>query len=915
MSIPRLLSSRRAVLAAMGIALLSGLAVGFLLWPDPGAPETAPADAGADGDAHTPLLTPPPRPTLSVTPRPGQGSITLPGDVVDAAGQPVQNAAITAEIELGPGLSVAAPGFEGTPAVVASTDSKGAFALVGLEPGRYRLRVEGQGIFTAEVRFFEVPAESVRLVVTREVAIAGSVVDPAGGPVNDVPVTLLRDDAIVGQARTDARGGFAFEGLSEGVFEVWAGAGTRASPAESVTRLGAGPFEPVTLTLAPAAIVSGRVIDRQSKAGVAAAVTLAAAAADQPVRYGASDPAGNFRIEAVPHGRWSIEAWAPGYLSIEAVELDVGRAVEPVVALTPGGVLAGRVVDHRGRPVEGAVVRARGVTADGRAVAVSQQDQLDRTRRFRGQAPLEALPEGTRFVPRGELGVLLGPIPFPPPPGAASLRVAERVPEGAPGGEPEPGAGTPDTPGAPGVPGAPGAAPALPGVPRAAGDWAASQGEHAASYVTDAQGRFRLTGVPAGRFQVAAAHPDYADGETAFLVLGLGQRREDLTVTLVPGVALVGTVTNTRREPVIGAVLTVERRTGAGASAGASAGRGRAGGPNGLVPDRMSDRMPGDAGRLQAVTGSDGRYRLGPIAADVRVHVTAAGHGDAERAIRLGNAVRAAAAAAAGQPAERVEDFVLLVADATLDGRVRDAAGFPVRSAQVAIDSDERHAAGRSAITDDDGRFSIPGLAAGTYRLQVKHPQFPAVRAQGTTGTPAELTLAFGGGIDGLVRDAHTAGPIAAARVVATGPGDASHEVATGADGAFSLAPVAAGSWTLSVTAPGYVPAAAQVVEVPAGREPGQVTARDVRFQLERGATVAGTVRDANGQRVAGATVRAGQVEVRTDIEGKFRLSDVPTGRTEITASLDSVQGSVIVPLRPGDEVLTLEIVLGESGQ
>src|SRR5690349_18274742 len=115
MSIPRLLSSRRAVLAAMGIALISGLAVGFLLWPDPGVHETAPADAGAD-DAHAPLLTPAPLPTLSVTPRPGQGSITLPGDVVDAAGQPVQNAAITAEIELGPGLSVATPGFEATPA-------------------------------------------------------------------------------------------------------------------------------------------------------------------------------------------------------------------------------------------------------------------------------------------------------------------------------------------------------------------------------------------------------------------------------------------------------------------------------------------------------------------------------------------------------------------------------------------------------------------------------------------------------------------------------------------------------------------------------------------------------------------------------------------------------------------------------
>jgi protocatechuate 3,4-dioxygenase beta subunit len=877
----------------MGIALASGLAVGFLLWPDSDATSSAPADAGA-GDARTPLLTPAPLPTVPVAARPGAGSITLPGDVVDAAGEPVQNAAVTAELELGPGLSVTASGLDVAPAVVASTDGKGVFALVGLEPGRYRLRVEGQGIFTAEVRFFEVPAESVRLVVTREVAIAGSVVDPAGGPVDDMPVTLLRDDAIVAQVRTDARGGFGFEGLSEGVFEAWAGAGTRASAAQSVTRLGIGPFEPVTLTLGPATIVTGRVIDRRSKAGVRAAVTLAATAADQPVRYGGSDQAGNFRIEAVPNGRWSIEAWAPGYLSIEAVELEVGRVVEPVVALTPGGVLAGRVVDHRGVPVEGAVVRARGVDADGRAVAISQQDQLDRTRRFRGQAPLDALPEGTRFVARGELGVMLGPIPFPPPPGAASLRVTERVAEPA---ADAPAAGAPDALGA-------GAGPALAGGPGAAEDWAASQGQHAATYVTDAQGRFRLTGVPPGRFQVAAGHPDYADGETAFIALDLGQRREDLTVTLVPGVILVGAVTNSRKEAVVGAVLLVEPLAAAGQ------GRGRAGGQAGRMSDKISGRLSGDpGGRLQAVTGLDGRYRLGPIAADVSMRVTAVGHGDAERAIRLGNTVRAAAAA--GQPAERVEDFVLVVADATLDGRVRDAAGFPVRSAQVTIDGDDRHAAGRSAITDDDGRFSIAGLAAGTYRLQVKHPQFPAVRAQGSTGTAAELTLLFGGGIEGLVRDAHTSGPIAAARVVATGPDDGSHEIATAADGSFSIMPVAAGSWTLAVTAPGYVPAAAQIVDVKAGREPGQVTSRDVRFQLERGATVAGTVRDANGQRVGGATVRAGQVEVRSDVEGKFRLSDVPTGRTEVTADLDGAHGSVIVPLRPGDEVLTLELAIG----
>src|SRR5690606_1856232 len=112
-------------------------------------------------------------------------------------------------------------------------------------------------------------------------------------------------------------------------------------------------------------------------------------------------------------------------------------------------------------------------------------------------------------------------------------------------------------------------------------------------------------------------------------------------------------------------------------------------------------------GRLQVVTGTDGRYRLGPIAADVRLHVTATGHGAAERAVRL----EGVAARDSDEPAERVEDFELVVADATLRGRVRDTSGFPVRGARVTLDSDDAFARGRAAMTDDDGRFAIAALA------------------------------------------------------------------------------------------------------------------------------------------------------------------------------------------------------------
>ncbi|WP_045119084.1 carboxypeptidase-like regulatory domain-containing protein [Haliangium ochraceum] len=917
------MSRRAAILAAAGIVLVLGGVLGWFLWPEPPgslplSDPTAPQD-----DPRNPLLTPGPRPEL-MQPRAGQGALSLPGDVVDAAGAPVVGAVVTAQFELGPGLTpAAAPAPAATtgsgaesaaeepaaadvvddaqagaapssaaddapddaagepatlvidtePAIVAITDAAGVFTLAGLRPGRYRLRVEADGIFPSEVRFFEVPAERVRLVVAREVEVVGRVVEGAA-PAPGVPVTLLENDVILARTSSDEDGGFRFAGLSEGVFQVWAGAGERASPAMVAVRLGAGPFEPITLALEPAVVVTGRVIDRQSESGLRAVVALAALGPEQPMRYGQSDSSGGFRIEAVPPGRWSIQAWSPGYLSREAVEFEAAltNPVRPVIALSPGGVLAGQVVDGAGTPVAGATVRARGRDSAGQNTLVSAQGDLDRVRRLRGDPPLSEVPAGTRFLARGELGVLLGPIPFPPPPGAATVRVAE--PALGPGDDTA-------------TSGEDDAAP----VSAEAAIAALADGEDLGVYVTDTQGQFRITGVPPGSFRVIASHPDYAEGSSDALPVALGQRRDDVRVVLRAGVVLVGTVENNRGERIIGAALAAEP---AGASAEGAGGAGVGG------------------ARVLAVTGTDGRYRLGPVTGRVRVSVSAAGHGDAERVLSVAEA-EAEAAAAGRAPDERVEDFVLTVADAELAGRVRDSSGFAVRGARVRITgaagaTPALSAEGRAATTDDAGRFAIAALAPGRYRVEISHPGFPTRTAEAGTEEGAELSLVFGGGIDGQVRDQHTRAAIAGARVLGTGPGGARRELSAGDDGGFSLVPVVAGVWTLSASAPGYVPAAPLRVEVAAATEPAQVTVRDVRLDLARGATVAGTVRDENGQRVAGARVRAGQAEGRSDAEGGFRLSDVPTGDTRITAELEARRGSTTVSLGPGDEVVTLEI-------
>jgi protocatechuate 3,4-dioxygenase beta subunit len=193
----------------------------------------------------------------------------------------------------------------------------------------------------------------------------------------------------------------------------------------------------------------------------------------------------------------------------------------------------------------------------------------------------------------------------------------------------------------------------------------------------------------------------------------------------------------------------------------------------------------------------------------------------------------------------------------------------------------------------------------------VVHGDFPAYETTATTDAEVELTVPFGGGIEGQVRDAHTGQPVSGALVVASGPGKA--ETAAGQDGGIDLVPLAAGKWTLQASAPGYLSASTRV-DVPAGSQPRQVTVRDLRLELARGATVAGTVRDRNGLRVRGATVTVGPASATTDEQGFFRMRDAPTGNVVITAEHHGARGTLAVSLAPGDELVTLEIHLQGTG-
>ena len=799
-------------------------------------------DAGSGGSA---AIRAPAAPQV-----PGEDAlgVRLTGFVVDGAGLPVAGAEVSAEIEKGvadKALAGAGAGGSGSGSVSvgAATGADGRFALSVGQAGRYRVRVTGTGLLAAEVRFVPVPSDETRIVVARQVAIDGTVTD-GGKPVTTAMVGI-RGDAIGGtlEVKTDGKGAFHVASLPEGRYQVYAYQGALAARAVRISRLGAGPFSPVELRLEAGAIVVGKVVDRETSAGLVAAIELRPSGDDQAPRYARSGDDGVFRIEGVPTGRWIADGFAPGYTSPAGVELEAGHGVIEL-SLARGATLEGRVVDGDGRPVAGASVRALSGTTE-----ISEDVDRDRLRRFSGRTaapPPETGGADPELIARGELGVMVGPIPPVPPPGAQTARAASVVDPAANGlvGEPPP---------------------------------LAVDAAHASIWVTDADGRYRIRGLPKGKATALAVAAGFAEARSRPVQLAAGETISGVDIVLTAGSFVVGKVTDQHGAAVVGAELVAQPEVGA---------------------------------PVEGFSDADGNFKLGPLAGAIELRASAYGHVEVKRQVVL-TSPRGTA------PAEHREDIVLEAADATLAGIVDDDTGVPVGGAHLEVIDGSGEA--RRAITAGDGTFAIEMLARGHVRVRVDDPRYPPAELDAVTSTTGErvhLHVPLGGAVEGALLDATTGEPLAGVTVAARGPASASAEAVSDGKGLWKLGPVAAGHWKLDVKMPGYREHVREV-DVPAARSPGATSVRDVRIDLERGALLGGTVRDARGQRLASAhlTVRrvdgtGDTVEGDSDAQGEFRLRDCPTGDVVVTATFGDRSGAIRVTARGGDEVLGLSLEL-----
>jgi protocatechuate 3,4-dioxygenase beta subunit len=620
---------------------------------------------------------------------------------------------------------------------------------------------------------------------------------------------------------------------------------------------------PVVIELSAPAILAGSTLDGVERQPVAGAWVWRPGEEHLAVR---SDPRGGFALplpDAAPAWVRADAAGFGGGSSRLRDEQTAGR--EPVtLLLPPTAAAAGRVVDEAGEPVAGAEISAGAVERGGFAFrgpggAASARSGADGRFRLRElaaatrhtlHAEREGYGPGELEVPELEAGAVREGLVIVLPAGITAFgRVVD----------------TAETPVA-------GAEVALRRAVRSSDPFEMfrSHGVEPETATTDAEGRFEIADLPAGRFDVSAAAGGFAPLTVPGVELPAGGGRADLgTLLLEPGLTLAGRVVDPQGRPV--------------AEAEVHAGGAETLGLGGHMVEPRKE---------PAVSGPDGRFEVPDLARGERVDLMVKRRGYTEGRLP-----------GVGVPAEEPVTVVLQPAS-TLAGVVVDDDGDPVEGAMVLIQGEPAPGwpfagnvgRGRSG---EDGRFTVEDVPPGRLGAMVRADGFLVHEEGGLEVAPGEdrddlrFVLRPGATIRGRVTDA-AGRPIADASVEVledagfrrSGFGAAT--TGSDADGLFELDGVEPGTRSIAADHDGHVRSVRDL----------EVTRGDNRldFRLEPGLTVSGRVLDEGGAPVSGARVSLESPDERftfrsggelTDDAGAFAVEGVAPGAYTVSAQME----------------------------
>lgn len=226
-----------------------------------------------------------------------------------------------------------------------------------------------------------------------------------------------------------------------------------------------------------------------------------------------------------------------------------------------------------------------------------------------------------------------------------------------------------------------------------------------------------------------------------------------------------------------------------------------------------------------------------------------------------------------------------------LEGQVIDAEQLPVAGARVTLNT----VPPRAIHTEANGTFTFEHLIPRTYSLHARHGALVAepVEARLTSTTePIILVVRVAATIEVSVLDASGLGLIEGATITVEQHDDVT--TLTSKDGKAQLQGLPSGWHVIQAMAPGRATGRATVFHDASASSPTQV-----RMLLHPGAQAHGWVKDAEGNAIANATVRALDVntalpgergvmgETRTGPAGQWSMGALPTGTFRFAAEHD----------------------------
>lgn len=596
------------------------------------------------------------------------------------------------------------------------------------------------------------------------------------------------------------------------------------------------PGDPAMFELDVGARLSGLVVEQSTEtpvAGVQITATSKGADINREVR---TSPEGTFELVDLPAGTLHLSLRHPDFVSRGEVahSIETAGTHSTVIALDPGKVIRGTVHSKDdGFPIKGARVALddhKRVTTDGQ-----------------GRFVLRGLPEEALRIQVTATGYLPQRLRVNLSGSRKEARLEVELAEGA-----EVYGRVTDTTGEPVVA-------ARVKLFRVYGsswmheDWST---RHIEAF-TDELGRYSMNGLHARK------NAEYA----------VGARRGEEPFTLVKDVRIQDPEDRVRADIVVRPGGSVAGRVTD--QEGAPVGGAR------VVLRRINAWESGKDSRKSWVvcgTGEDGRYAFRGVAeGKYRIRVEARGYSTGYK-----NNVEVVGSS------DRYGVDIKLEKGHPLEGLVEEKGGGPLEGVEVRVYAKRGRG---TAVSDEDGRFVIPAVPKGPYRVRAELEGYARFyeRKMETVGGRLHIELSEQPVLRGRVVGAETGEPVEEFRamLVAKDPDRGNRERRYAYDrvrdgsGRFSLQ-AEPGTYKLRVTGEGFVDFEKEGVTLGLGEEPEEVVVR-----MQRGGAIEGFVRDPAGRPLRGVSVyhrRLGsdsenyKRETSTEQDGYFYIGDLDAG-------------------------------------